>query len=390
MIDFGKPLGMGCLRLPLFDEKEPDKIDMEKAKRHIDMFMAHGYKYYDTSYVYHKGNSERALGELLVDRYPRDSYLISTKMPIKWMNKPEQMELQFQEQLERLHLDVIDFYLIHMMERETYARCEKWGAFDFLMKKRAEGKFKEFGISFHDTPEYLDEVLTGHPEIDFVMLQINYVDWVSKSIRAKESYEVALKHNKPIVVMEPCKGGTLAVMPEKAEALMKAYAPDVSLASWAYRFVGTLPGVRMVLAGMPATEFLQDNLKTFDDLKPLNEEELRIIDSAIGIINENTVIPCTGCRYCEEHGCPKLIPIADYLELINDMKRYENSSNAGNLNRVNIQADYYESWVLNGAGAASSCISCKKCEQVCPQHLPIAQHLAEYVVPLLENWVHKA
>ena len=390
MIDFGKPLGMGCLRLPLFSEKEPDKIDMEKAKKHIDIFMAKGYKYYDTSYVYHKGNSESALGELLVDRYPRDTYLISTKMPIKWMTRPEQMELQFQEQLDRLHLDCIDFYLIHMMERVTYDRCEKWGAFEFLMKKRAEGKFKEFGVSVHDTPEYLDEILTKHPELDFVMLQINYVDWENKAIRAKESYEIAVKHNKPIIVMEPCKGGTLAVLPEKAEALMKAYNPDVSLASWAYRFVGTLPGVRMVLAGMPATEFLEDNIKTFDNLKPLNEEERNIIDQVIEIINENTVIPCTACRYCEEHGCPKNIPISDYLGLINDMKRYENSSNAGNINRVNIQADYYESWLTNGAGAASSCIDCKKCEHVCPQHLQISKLLAQYVVPLLEEWQHMA
>jgi predicted aldo/keto reductase-like oxidoreductase len=363
---------------------------MEKAKKHIDLFMAGGFKYFDSSYVYHRRNSEKALGELLVDRYRRDSFLISTKMPIKWMTRPEQMELQFREQLDRLHLDYIDFYLIHMMERETYARCEKWDAFDFLLEKKAEGKFKEFGISVHDTPEFLDEALSKHPEIDFVMLQINYVDWRNKSIRAKESYEIAMKHNKPIVVMEPCKGGTLAVMPEKAEALMKAHDPGASLASWAYRFVGTLPGVRMVLAGMPATEFLEDNIRTFNDLKPLSDDELRIIDRVVEIINENTVIPCTGCRYCVEHGCPMQIPIADYLELINDMKRYESSSNADNINRVNIQADYYEAWVKNGAGAASSCISCKKCEQVCPQHLPIAEHLAEYVVPLLENWEHKA
>jgi predicted aldo/keto reductase-like oxidoreductase len=389
-IDFGKRLGMGCLRLPLFDEKEPEKIDMETAKKHIDLFMGEGYKYFDTSYVYHKGNSEKALGELLVDRYPRDAYLMSTKMPIKWMTKPEQMESQFQEQLDRLHLDCIDFYLIHMMERETYSRCEKWGAFEFLMRKRAEGKFKEFGISVHDTPEFLEEVLKKHPEIDFVMLQINYVDWENKAIRARESYEIAMKYNKPVVVMEPCKGGTLAVLPSAAAALMKAYNPDASLASWAYRFVGSLPGVRMVLAGMPVTEFLLDNIKTFNDFKPLNEEEYKIIDQVIEIINENTVIACTGCRYCEEHGCPKNIPISDYFTLINDMKRFENSSNSGNINRVNIQADYYESWVKNGAGAASSCIKCKKCEKICPQRLPIANYLEEYVVPLLENWQHKA
>jgi predicted aldo/keto reductase-like oxidoreductase len=352
--------------------------------------MAAGYKYYDTSYVYHKGNSEKALGELLVDRYPSDSYIISTKMPIKWMTKPEQMELQFQEQLERLHLDCIDFYLIHMMERETYSRCEKWGAFDFLKQKRAEGKFKEFGISVHDTPEFLEEALTEHPEIDFVVLQINYVDWENKAIRAKESYEVAVKHKKPIVVMEACKGGTLAVLPEKAEMLMKAYNPEASLASWAYRFVGSLPGVRMVLAGMPGTEFLLDNIKTFDDFKPLNDDEYKIIDQVIEIINETTVIPCTSCQYCIEQGCPQNILISDNFTLINDMKRYENSSNSGNLNRVNIQADYYESWVKNGAGAASSCIKCKKCEKICPQNLPIVKYLEEYVVPLLENWQHKA
>ena len=390
MIDFGKPLGMGCLRLPLFDEKEPDNIDMEKAKQHIDAFIAGGYKYFDTSYVYHKGNSEKALGELLVDRYPRDSYILSTKMPIKWMTGPEQMEMQFQEQLERLHLDYFDFYLIHMLEKVTYARCEEWGAFEFLKKKRAEGKFKEFGASFHDTPESLDEILTMHPEIDFVMLQINYVDWENKAIRAKESYETAIRHNKPIVVMEPCKGGTLAVLPEKATALMKAYAPDVSPASWAYRFAGALPGVRMVLAGMPDTEFLEDNMKTFDNFQPLNEDESAIIKQVIEIINETTVIPCTGCRYCEEHGCPKHIAISDYFELINDKKRYENSSNADNINRVNIQANFYEGWLKSGAGAASSCIGCKKCEEVCPQRLPIAEYLADYVVPLLENWEHKA
>jgi predicted aldo/keto reductase-like oxidoreductase len=171
---------------------------------------------------------------------------------------------------------------------------------------------------------------------------------------------------------------------------MKAYNPDASLASWAYRFAATLPGVRVVLAGMPDTAFLEDNLKTFNNLKPLNADELKIIDQVIEIINENTVIPCTGCGYCDEHGCPMHIRIADNFGLINDMKRFENSSNAGNINRVNIQANYYEGWVRNGAGPASSCISCKKCERVCPQHLPIAEYMAEYVVPLLENWEHRA
>jgi predicted aldo/keto reductase-like oxidoreductase len=385
-IDFGKRLGMGCLRFPVYDESKQAEIDMETTKETIDLFMEQGFNYFDTSWIYHSGNSESALGELLVDRYPRDSFLISTKMPLKFMRKPEDMETVFQQQLDRCHLEYFDFYLIHAIMRDTYELSKKWGTWDFLMQKRAEGKFKEFGISLHDTPEFLDEILTEHPEIDFVILQINYVDWESEVIRAKETYEVAVKHDLPVVVMEACKGGTLACVPEEAEALMKAYNPDASIASWAFRFAGSLPAVRVVLAGMPKMEFLLDNFKTFNDFKPLNEEEYKILEAVCKIINENTAIPCTTCRYCEPK-CPKQIPIPDYFNLYNDMKRLQKASNP---NRVNIQANYYESWIKGGHAPAGSCVGCQVCEKVCPQGLPIVEYLAEYIKPELEDYQHRS
>ena len=322
-IDFGKPLGMGCLRLPLLDDRDQKSIDYDTLEKMIDIYLAHGFKYFDTSYIYHGGLSECALGKALVDRHPRDSFLLSTKMPVKFINKKEDMERIFQEQLEKCHVDYFNFYLIHAISEDSYKRCQEWGAFEFLKEKKAEEKFREFGASLHDTPEFLEKLLTEHPEIDFLVLQLNYIDWKNPTVRAKELYEIASKHNKPVVVMESCKGGTLAQIPEEAQKLMKAYNPDASIASWAYRFVGSLPNVRMVLAGMPKMEFLEDNLKTFESFVPLNEEEYKIIDQAVEIINANTAIPCTMCRYCENN-CPNHIPIADCFSLYNDKKGWKN------------------------------------------------------------------
>lgn len=372
-IDFGKRLGMGCLRFPQHDEHKEADIDMETTKKHIDLFMERGYNYFDTSYIYHTGNSEAALGKLLVDRYPRDSFMISTKMPINFMNKPEDMERVFQEQLDRCHLDYFDFYLLHDIKRNSYEKSKKWKAWEFMLEKQQQGKFREFGVSVHDKPDFLDEMLTEHPEISFVILQINFVDWESDVICAKGNYEVAVKHNKPIVVMEACKGGTLAVLPDEAVKMMKDYNPDASLASWAYRFAGSLPGVRVVLAGTPKTEFLLDNMNTFDNFKPLNEEELEILRKVTALVNANTAIPCTGCRYCEPK-CPKKIPISEYFALYNDMKR---SREATVYNRVITQYCYWQSMIINGATPAADCIGCHRCEKVCPQDLPISNLLID-------------
>lgn len=298
------------------------------------------------------------------------------------MKKKEDMERIFQEQLQKCRVDYFDFYLIHALGKEAYENCKKWDTFEFLMQKRAQGKFREFGVSLHDTPEFLDLVLTEHPEIDFVVEQLNYIDWENPAIRSREIYEVAVAHGKPVVVMEAIKGGTLAQIPDEAKKLMKDYAPDASIASWALRFVGSLPGVRVVLAGMPKMEFFIDNLRTFENFVPLNEEEYKILDRVVEIINANTVIPCTVCRYCESE-CPKNIAIPDNFVLYNDMKRLEKSSTP---NDVLTQAFYYGSLVEQGRGLASSCIKCKKCEKVCPQNLEIIKFLEEYVVAELESY----
>jgi predicted aldo/keto reductase-like oxidoreductase len=372
---------MGGLRFPLLDPKDQMSIDKETLKKMIDIFMENGYKYYDTSYIYHGELSESALGECLVDRYPRDSFLLSTKMPIKFMKKADDMERIFEEQLKKCHVDYFDFYLIHSIGREAYEHCKEWNTFEFLKQKRAEGKFREFGVSLHDSPEFLDEILTEHPEIDFVVEQLNYIDWNNPGIRSKEIYEVAVKHGKPVVVMEAIKGGTLVNIPEEAKKIMKDYNPDASIASWALRFVGSLPGVRVVLAGMPHMEDLMDNLKTFNDFKPLNEEEYKIIDQVVDIINSKVAIPCTYCRYCES-GCPKNIDIPDYFALYNDLNRLR----LDDPGLPQTQTFYYMNYLEQGKGPASACIGCKKCEKVCPQHLPIIDYLKKYVVAEIEAY----
>lgn len=381
-IEFGKKLGLGGLRLPILDPNDQTSIDYETLEKIIDIFMEHGFSYYDTSYIYHGRLSENALGKALVDRYPRDSFLLSTKMPVKFMKQKEDMERIFEEQLNKCHVDFFDFYLIHAISKESYENCKEWGAFEFLKQKRAEGKFREFGVSLHDSPEFLDLILTEHPEIDFVVEQLNYIDWLNPVIRSKAIYEVAVKHGKPIVVMEGCKGGTLAEIPDEAKKLMKDYNPDASIASWAFRFVGSLPGVRVVLAGMPKMEFLLDNINTFENFVPLNEEEYKIIDKVVEIINAKTVIPCTVCRYCESE-CPENIAIPDFFTLYNDMKRLEKSSSP---NDVLTQGLFFWSFIEQGRGLASACINCKKCEKVCPQRLDIPKYLKECVVAEIETY----
>ncbi|NLN98243.1 MAG: 4Fe-4S dicluster domain-containing protein [Eubacteriaceae bacterium] len=381
-IDFGKRLAYGCLRLPIIDKgeiapgfRDDSEVDIAYWQTIVDKGMANGYNYFDTSWFYHNGNSERAIGQCVAAKYPRDSFIISDKMPVKFMKKASEMETIFNEQLKKCQVDYFDFYLIHALSHETYEKWSKLGMFEFLQKKREEGKFREFGISIHETPEFLEKVLSKHPEIDFVMLQINYLDWDSPAIRSRELYEVAMKYEKPIVVMEPCKGGTLANPPEEAAKLMRDYNPEASFASWAYRWVGSLPGVRVVAAGMPKMEFLEDNMKTFDDFKPLNEEEQAIISKVVEIINAKTAIACTNCKYCEE-ACPKDIPAGDYFMLYNEYFRTPESTSP---NDVNTQALTYGS-LIEHRTPADECIECGLCEEVCPQHLDIAELLKEKIV----------
>ncbi len=365
-----KKLGFGCMRLPLLDKDDQTSFDTETLNKLVDTFLERGFTYFDTAYTYHGFKSEEAVREALVKRHNRGEFALATKLPPRMLKSVEDQERIFNEQLENCGVEFFDYFLLHNIGVSAYEQARKFDTFGFALKKKGEGKIKNLGISFHDTAELLDEILTDHPELDFVQLQINYIDWENPGIQSRKCYEVAKKHNKPVVVMEPCKGGNLALVPEKAEELMKAYNPGASVASWAIRFAASQEGVMMVLSGMSTMEQMLDNASYMADFKPLNEEEYRIINQVIDIINENTAIPCTTCRYCEE-GCPKNIEIPDYFGLYNNAK-------GAVTDNITSQFVYYMN-LTSTHGKASDCIECKKCEELCPQHLKITDYLKDVV-----------
>lgn len=363
-----KKFGFGCMRLPLLDPNDQTSFDTEMFNKMVDTFLEKGFTYFDTAYVYHGYRSEDAVRESLVNRHGRDEFELATKLPMRDFQSAEDMERIFNEQLEKCGVDYFDYYLLHNIGANAYKKACKFDSFGFGLRKKQEGKIKNFGMSFHDTPELLDEILTAHPELDFVQLQINYIDWENPGIQSRRCHEVARKHGKHIIVMEPCKGGNLALVPEKAEKLMKEYNPAASVPSWAIRFAASQEGVMMVLSGMNNMEQLLDNTSYMADFKPLSEEEYKIIDQVVDIINENTAIPCTSCRYCEK-GCPQNIAIPDYFALYNSAKRAVT-------NNISSQFVYYLNLSAKH-GKAGDCISCKQCESACPQHLQITELLKD-------------
>lgn len=355
-------LGFGLMRLPRID-KEKDIIDVEQTAEMANMFLDAGLKYFDSAYVYN--GSEEAARKAITSRHPRDSYYITSKLNVNAAKSEEEAKNEVNVSLEREGVDYIDFYLLHALSDANYQKYAEWNLWEYVKELQEEGKIRHYGFSFHGSPEVLDQILTEHPDVDFVQLQINYADWNDPIVQSKGVYEVARKHNKPIVVMEPIKGGTLANPPKPVAELLKKANPEASLASWAIRFVASLPGIMVVLSGMSNVEQMTDNLSYMKDFKPLDEEEKKVIEEAMRIFASIDQIPCTACHYCTD-GCPKKIQIPDIFKAMNRNLVYEDLDGA---------KKRYENAVQEPHAKASACVKCGQCERQCPQHIHIREWL---------------
>ncbi len=356
-------LGFGLMRLP---EKDGN-IDMEQLCKMVDAYMASGMNYFDTAYVYHGGDSERAVKEALTKRYPRESFTVTTKLPAWSLQELADRDRILDEQLERTGLEYFDLYLLHSLEDgSNYETYEKMDCFNWALEKKKEGKIKHMGFSFHGTPDLLRKVLDDHPEVEFVQIQLNYADWDNKIVCSGELYEILHARNIPMIIMEPVKGGTLANMAPDLEAIYKKERPHDSVASWALRFVGSLPGIATILSGMSTEDQMQDNIKTFTNFAPLSQHEKEVIQTVVKKMLDTPLIPCTSCRYCVD-GCPSNISIPDIFNAINTKRKFPNDN----------RPSFFYNSLIGHSGRAADCIACSQCEGICPQHLPIIQLIAE-------------
>lgn len=361
-------LGFGCMRLPLLGADDHAGVNIPEVERMVDTFIERGFTYFDTAYMYHAFQSERIMRETLVRRHRRESFTLASKLPVMFLKQEGDQERIFDEQLEKCGVEYFDYYLLHSLNAANYATAQRLDSFGFVRRKRDEGRIGHMGFSFHDRAELLDEILTDHPETEFVQLQINYLDWENESIQSRRCYETARRHGKRIVVMEPVKGGSLAAVPAEAERLFREVHPDLSPASWAVRYAASLDGVFMVLSGMSSFGQLDDNTSYMQRFRPLDDRERAVVAEAVRIINRSIAIPCTGCRYCVD-GCPQRIAIPEYFALYNAEKQALNKG-------FSVQSAYYENYAAR-FGKASECLGCRRCERICPQRLPIVEYLKQ-------------
>lgn len=359
-----KKMGFGLMRLPM----DGDKIDLVEAGKMVDLFMEKGYNYFDTAYSYTGGLSEEAVKTLIVDKYPRESFKLATKLPVWEAETEEEFRHLFDISLERTGAGYFDFYLLHSLSAEKVEKLEKFHAWDYAMELKNTGKIKNVGFSFHDSPELFEEFLKAHPEMDFVQLQINYDDWENPKVKARECYELARKYNKPIIIMEPVKGGSLATMPESVTSILKEANPDLSPAGWAMKFCAQLPGILTVLSGSSTLAQMEDNLKTMEQAeKPFTEEEKAALAKAKEALDALPRIECTSCGYCKK-GCPASINIPGIIDCMNAIKVYNNEGLA--------KSDYF-GWTVSDDHFASTCVKCGACEEICPQKLNIIEIVEE-------------
>ncbi len=354
--------GFGCMRLPMKD----GKVNYDEFCRMADAFIASGLNYFDTAHGYIGGQSETAIRDCVAKRHARSEFLLTDKPTTPYFNKEEDIRPFFESQLRACGVEYFDFYLMHAQDRNNYQKYKRCRAYEMTLQLKAEGKLRHFGISFHDKAEVLDMILTEHPEIEIVQIQFNYVDYEDASVESRKVYEVCEKHGKPVIVMEPVKGGSLVNLPAEADRILRGLNGG-SNASYALRFAASFPNMAMVLSGMSNMEQMEDNLSAMRDFEPLSEAEKEAVQKVCDIFRGLNLVPCTGCRYCvEESQCPRGIRIPDMFSSLNAHEAFHNW-NTG----------YYYNNVITGEGhgKASACIRCGKCEKVCPQHLPIRELL---------------